>query len=162
MDLKTFESQAAGWRQVAVATATSILHDSEAAADIAQDTMLKLWLMGDRLDGYRDIGALAAVASRNLAISSLRGSHASVELDEARAVADSTASALEARESDEEVDAILAALPDTQQAILRLRHVQGLETDEIARILGSTPGAVRVALSRARNRVKTIFLNRQK
>jgi RNA polymerase sigma-70 factor (ECF subfamily) len=146
---------------VAVATATSVLHDSEAAADIAPDTMLKLWLMGDRLDGYRDVGALAAVASRNLAISSLRGSHASVELDEARAVADSTASALEARENDEEVDAILAALPDTQQAILRLRHVQGLETDEIARILGSTPGAVRVALSRARNRVKTIFLNRQ-
>jgi RNA polymerase sigma-70 factor (ECF subfamily) len=45
---------------------------------------------------------------------------------------------------------LIEALPTMQQTILRLRHVEGMEYSEIARITGSSEEAVRKALSRAR------------
>ena len=56
---------------------------------------------------------------------------------------------------------IIASLPSVQQAVIRMKHIEGLEVGEIARITGSTPGAIRVALSRARQSIKDIFMQRQ-
>ena len=39
-----------------------------------------------------------------------------------------------------------------------MKHVEGLEVEEIAELTGSTPGAVRVTLSRARKKVKELYL----
>lgn len=52
---------------------------------------------------------------------------------------------------------LMAMLPDAQQAIIRMRHVDGLNNSEIAAIIGSTDGAVRTALSRARMRIAEIY-----
>ena len=41
-------------------------------------------------------------------------------------------------------------LPEMQQTIIRLRHMEGMEMKEIASLTGSTEVAVRKALSRAR------------
>lgn len=60
-----------------------------------------------------------------------------------------------------EVDRILAALPESQQTLIRLRHVEGYDNASIAAILGSSEGAVRTALSRARRRVAEIFASAQ-
>jgi RNA polymerase sigma-70 factor, ECF subfamily len=58
--------------------------------------------------------------------------HAAVRLDTARRVA-----------------AILATLPEQHAEILRLRIAAGLSAEETAAVLGTTPGAVRVAQHRA-------------
>ena len=47
------------------------------------------------------------------------------------------------------VDELLAALPEVQQEILRLRVVVGLSAEDTAEALGMTAGAVRVAQHRA-------------
>ena len=60
------------------------------------------------------------------------------------------------------VDDILAQLPDKQSAILRMKHIDYLETNEIAKILGISEGAVRITLMRARNKVKEMFINKLK
>ena len=49
-------------------------------------------------------------------------------------------------------------LPGLQQTILRMKHVDGFEVKEIAELTGSSPEAVRVNLSRARKKVKELFL----
>ena len=51
--------------------------------------------------------------------------------------------------------AAIAALPATQQAVLTLRDVEGLEADEVCELLDLTPGNQRVILHRARARVRT-------
>lgn len=164
MDRKRFEILVGRVRPAVYRTALGILKEPAAADDIAQDTLLKMWLMEERLDTYSNPEALACVMARNLAISHLRRRPiGDVSLDEASVLATepSPEDTITRSEDSNRVDLMLKSLPDTQQAILRMRHVEGMETEEIAALIGSTPGAVRVALSRARQKVKLMFLTRQ-
>lgn len=61
-------------------------------------------------------------------------------------------------ESENRAMSLLASLPSGQQAVLRMRHVDGMEISEIAAVTGSTPNAIRVTLSRARQNVKELYL----
>jgi RNA polymerase sigma-70 factor (ECF subfamily) len=54
----------------------------------------------------------------------------------------------------EQLDAAIAKLPDAQRAVLVLRDVEGLDSDEVADALGITAGNERVLLHRARSRVR--------
>jgi RNA polymerase sigma-70 factor (ECF subfamily) len=49
-----------------------------------------------------------------------------------------------------EIEAVLAALPPEHRAVLVLRHVDGLNEDEMAVALGVAPGTVKSRLHRAR------------
>ena len=64
-------------------------------------------------------------------------------------------------ESRNETDHILSLLPESQRIVLQMKHVDGLEVSEIARLTGSNENAIRVTLSRARHRVKQIFMTMQ-
>ena len=66
--------------------------------------------------------------------------------------------ALEQKDSVSRVMHIMEQLPGLQQTILRMKHVDGFEVKEIAELTGSTPEAVRVNLSRARKKVRELFL----
>jgi RNA polymerase sigma-70 factor (ECF subfamily) len=59
---------------------------------------------------------------------------------------------LEAREH---LRVAIAALPPTQQAVLTLRDVEGLEAEEVCELLDLSAGNQRVILHRARARVRT-------
>jgi RNA polymerase sigma-70 factor (ECF subfamily) len=61
------------------------------------------------------------------------------------------------RERIERMMKVIETLPDMQQTILRLRHMEGMEFKEIAELTGSTEAAVRKALSRARQAVRDKF-----
>jgi translation elongation factor TU len=61
-------------------------------------------------------------------------------------------------EWEEKVMQLIATLPDAQQAILRMKHIDGLETSEIASITGSSEEAIRKNLSRARKRILKMFI----
>jgi len=58
---------------------------------------------------------------------------------------------LEARERLREA---IGALPETQQAVLTLRDLEGLPSEEVSELLDITPGNQRVILHRARARVR--------
>jgi RNA polymerase sigma-70 factor (ECF subfamily) len=49
----------------------------------------------------------------------------------------------------------IAELPPTQQAVIRMRDLQGLGSDEVCEVLDVTPANQRVLLHRARSRVRT-------
>ena len=58
----------------------------------------------------------------------------------------------------EAVIAIIDSLPTMQQTIMRLRHMEGMEISDIAKLTDSKEATVRKALSRARQAIKnTIF-----
>ncbi len=48
----------------------------------------------------------------------------------------------------------MKSLPDQQQMIVHLRDVEGYEYDEIADVMEMNENAIRVALSRARKRIR--------
>ena len=67
---------------------------------------------------------------------------------------------LEAEET-REVLRVISTLPNLQQAVLRMKHIEGFEVEEIARLTGSTPIAVRTNLSRARKKVREQFIGKE-
>ncbi len=167
MTRKEFETLAPALREhiVAMVRRISAEADTDLADDVAQDTLLRLWTMRDRLESYRSVESLAMVIARHRAIDLLRNPlNSLVPLDDAFEHADSSLSAEETlivMEEHSEIDEIIASLPSAQQAILRMKHIEGLEVSEIASITGSTPGAIRVSLSRTRHLIKDIFMQRQ-
>jgi RNA polymerase sigma-70 factor (ECF subfamily) len=66
--------------------------------------------------------------------------------------ADAAEEALEAI-SARAVVALIATLPREQAEIILLRVVVGLEANEVARIVGKSPGAIRVAAHRGLRRL---------
>ena len=54
------------------------------------------------------------------------------------------------------VAAKLMELPDSYRIVLLLRDIEGLSTEETARLLATTPGAVKVRLHRARAALKVL------
>ena len=64
--------------------------------------------------------------------------------------------ALEEREIDEVVTRAIATLPERRRVAMSLRWTHGLSAPEIARVVGTTPEAVRVLLSRARQELATL------
>lgn len=139
--------------------------DTDEAEDVIQEVLLKLWFLRERLDQYHNLDALAVVITKNLCINRKRGQHLQmVALEEGIGILgeDSPEVCLIREERMDELMALIAALPDLQQSILRMKHVEGFEVEEIARLTGSTPIAVRTNLSRARKRVREQFLKKNK
>lgn len=138
--------------------------DEADAEDIAQEVVLKLWVMHDRLDEYRSIEALAVVMARRLSLNHLRT--ATVPIGEASPAEAATTLTPETdlidREDEERAQRLIDALPDAQQTVLRMKHKEGMEVGDIARLTGSTPEAVRQNLSRARRNILRHFVNEQK
>lgn len=167
MTRKEFETMAPPLREriVTMVRRISAEADADLADDVAQDTLLRLWTMRDRLESYRSVESLAMVIARHRAIDLLRHPlNSLVPMDESFDQADSALSAEEkliVMEERSEIDKIISSLPSAQQAILKMKHIEGLEINEIAGITGSSPGAIRVSLSRTRHHIKDLFLQQQ-
>lgn len=144
-------------RRQLVGEAMKVLHDSDEAEDAVQDTVIKLWTMRDRLDEYRSVESLAMVVVRRLALNRLRGVR-KVEVGENREDGElSPEERFIHEEEQREMTLSIARLPDKQRAVLRMKHIEGLETEEIARLIGITEEAVRKNLSRARRALMRRF-----
>lgn len=159
MDRKEFETLATRLRPRIIAMACRCLENNDDADDIAQDTLLKLWSMKDRLDEYNSIDALAIVIGRHLCLDRIKQrktlSIDDIHVDE---IVYSPEDVIIKDENVENINRMIDSLPDGQQIILKLKHIEGMETAEIAQMIGSSEVAVRVQLSRARNRIKELFL----
>lgn len=136
--------------------------DSGMAEDVAQDTLLRLWARRESLESYRSIEALAMVMARNRAVDLLRaqqsGRRTSIDGYDSPDSGPDPQECLEADEAESRMRDILDSLPSAQQTLIRMRHAEGMEIDEIAAVTGSTPGSIRTALSRARQHIKDLFL----
>ena len=139
--------------------------DEDEAEDVVQEVLLKLWFLRERLETYRSIDALGVVITKHLCLSRKRGRHLDkVPLEEGMVIIgeDSPEWRMVREERMDEILELIAGLPDLQQAVLRMKHVEGFEVEEIARLTGSNPIAVRTNLSRARKKVREQFLRRNK
>lgn len=142
MERKEFESRITRMRPQLLQLAIRYLNNGDDAEDVVQDTLLKLWFLRDRLEDYRSVESLASVITRHLAISCIRSRRAGVvDIDELYDVKgdESTEMKIIREESLKEIFDAISALPDLQQSILRMKHVEGFEVEEIAAITGSNP-----------------------
>ena len=131
MEQNEFEIEAKRMRPALLRMATRYLEDSDDAEDVVQDVLLKLWFLRGKLDKYRSVDALAIVITKHLCINCIRGARIEkVELEEGVRIGSGD----------------------------NPKHIEGFEVEEIARMTGSTPVAVRTNLSRARKKVREQFM----
>jgi len=140
--------------------AQRFLVNPEDAEDVVQEVFLKLWKIRNELDTYDSIPALSMQITKHLCLNRLKAlSREEEELDVTiESEMPSPYTQLELKDNVTHVMRIIDRLPDLQQLILRMKHIDGFEIDEIAKITGSKPEAVRMNLSRARKKVKEIFI----
>lgn len=64
---------------------------------------------------------------------------------------------LERAETRARVRECIDRLPDAYRAVFHLRDIEGLDTDEAARLLGTSRGVVKTRLHRARQALRTLL-----
>ena len=159
MSCEEFEKIAVNVRGDLMQTAVHYLHDRDAAEDVVQETLLKLFVMRPKLDAYRSVEALARTVVKHLSLNYIRDNRMSAVIDPSRiAVIDEESeegelSAERLRRTFEMID----ALPARQSIIMRMKHVEGMEVEEIARTAGCSVDAVYANLSRGRRAIVERF-----
>lgn len=129
------------------------------AEDVVQEALLKLYAMRERLDTYKSVDALAVVVVKRLALNTLRNDkrHPFATLDERVTVSEDPP----VDEQYEELLHTIDALPDKQQMILRMKHIEGMDVEEIADLVKMSHDAIYQNLSRARRAILEQFKKRK-
>lgn len=149
-----FEREAERMRPMLLSAARGYLGNADDAEDAVQEVLVKLWSMVDTL--RRPVAPLAKVLVRNFCIDRLRRRRVTVSVDETEPqtiTADSTDN-----DMFERMMKIIDTLPAAQQVVLRLRHIDGMDMDEIAKLTGYKEANVRKILSRARMAVRKHYI----
>ncbi|MDR3286392.1 MAG: RNA polymerase sigma factor [Prevotellaceae bacterium] len=135
--------------------AKSILRDEHIAQDAVQDLNLKLWEKRNELDKIENIKGFVLRSMRNLCLDMLRQKHFDGELSENLEYNEfDPHTQLEKKDMATQATILINRLPELQRTIIRMRDVEGLELYEIAEITLLTENAVRVNLSRARQKIR--------
>ena len=124
-------------------------NDWNAAEDLAQEAFLRLWQNRDRIDWREPVLPWLLATGRRLATDRFRALRRRVlappgpsSLDEAMRV----------RWLD--AQAALKSLSKLERTAVALTLFEGATTAEVADLLNTTPGAIRAAISRAREKVE--------
>lgn len=149
-----FERECAHIRPRLVAAASALLPTTEDAEDAVQDTLLKLWAVRERIDDKTHFRNLALSVVRNVCLNMLR----SMAVRRAESLSDAMHicspenphTAMEWHEQTLQAHQVWMDLPQRHRIIIHMKEVEGLSTEEIARLLGTTKENVRTRLSRAR------------
>jgi RNA polymerase sigma-70 factor (ECF subfamily) len=123
--------------------ALRLVGNPDDAADVTQDVYLRVVR---KLGGFRHEASFSTWLNRvttNVAMSTLKRRTRRFAVEGAAVPAETR-----------DPERLVAELPEGQRQVLVLRDVYGQSTEEVANAMGLTPGAVKVRLFRARERLK--------
>lgn len=157
-DRRAFDELVRLKRDRVVRTAYQITGDLDDALDVAQGVLLKLWQGLDRYDPRRRFDTWLYRITVNAAIDMLRarGPRGMLQplpgdLSGLGSTGDASAeAAVDLGRLQRAFLRLAAALAPKQRAAFVLREIEGLETAEVARVLGVTESTVRNHLMQAR------------
>jgi RNA polymerase sigma-70 factor (ECF subfamily) len=161
MDLRQFEIKILPLKNKIYRLAHALLGNVTDAEDAVQDIYLKLWSVRDELEKADNITALSLQIARNHCIDRIRKQHGLYynELTDDNLSTDpSPYEQTEQRDMVGFVRKMIERLPEQQRMVMLLRDVEGMEMDEIATVTGLTENAIKVYLSRARQRIREALL----
>ena len=164
MTVEDFSKMSAAMRPKLLQIAFQSIHNSEEAEDLVQETFLRLWVAETRGGSYEKWEAAAVKTLKNSIIDEIRKreNKKSEPIEDYEPILQSHFTSphqqLEGREKCKILQQIIKQLPNLQQSIITLKDIEGYETEDIAKITNTSIEAVRMNLSRARKKVKEVFL----
>lgn len=132
--------------------ARRLLDSEDDAEDAVQETLMKLWIMKERILNADKMRNMATVVCRNVSLNILRDARQSVPIETAEVITlqGNPQVLLEQQESRQRLKRSIEKLTDKQRAILRMRNVENMTYADIAKIIGSSESSVRGMISKAR------------
>ncbi|MDD5814385.1 MAG: sigma-70 family RNA polymerase sigma factor [Bacteroidales bacterium] len=132
--------------------ARRLLDSEDDAEDAVQETLIKLWIMKERILNADKMRNMATVVCRNVSLNILRDARQSVPIETAEVITlqGNPQVLLEQQESRQKLKRSIEKLTDKQRAILRMRNVENMTYADIAKIIGSSESSVRGMISKAR------------
>lgn len=160
-DARAFDRLVQDKRELVVRTAYQVTGDLEDARDVAQKVFIRLWRILERYDRERRFDTWLYRITVNAAIDHLRarGPRGAIQALPEDPSALGRLGGIREPEADRALDLaelqraflrLAAGLSPKQRAAFVLREIQGLETAEVARILGVRESTVRNHLHQAR------------
>jgi RNA polymerase sigma-70 factor, ECF subfamily len=153
--------------------ARRILRDDEEARDAVQEAFLSAFKDIGRFEGRSRLATWLHRIVVNAALGLLRNRQRHPErsiedllphfgedehqVDPPAPWQDSSALILQREESCELVRQCIDRLPEIYRTVLLLRDIEGLDTEETALLLGTSPGVVKTRLHRARQALRTLL-----
>ena len=162
MNRTTFNRVLADQRNRIYGHALQCLRDPDDAADVTQETFLRLWRRGPDVDDERLAAWLTRVV-HNLCIDHTRraqtvrnrlGRPDPTALDELTASPDARHTDNDERQ---EMLAALQTLPAETRSIMLMHYYQGLKLREIADLLGKNVSSLKVRIHRARKSLREVL-----
>ena len=161
MELNQFKITVVPLRGKLLNYARKLTDDSSDAEDVVQEVMLKLWNIRQKLEEYNSIEALAVRITHNLCMDMWRSKRTDqISLDQVPVVSQTVnpERVLEGNDEIRLMREIISSLPTLQQTIIRMKDIEEYETEEIAQITRCSSESIRSNLSRARKKVRDIYL----
>ena len=156
MDEKTFLKRTLTVQDSMFRLAKRLLTSTEEAEDAVQEVITKLWTNMTQMATLSNIEGYAMTMTKNYCLDRLKSKQASqlrlVHFHHDKATA-SLDKQIDARDSVSKLMVFMEDLPQ-QQLVLQLRDIEQYDFATIAQITELSEGAVRVALSRARKKIK--------
>jgi len=129
-----------------------ILGKQNEAEDAVQEVFIRLWNMGDKLNDYNSVDALATTMTKNYCIDQLRKNR--IIFDSDMMIKDQQVAAtdeiIENAESYMIIQKIISHLAGNYREMIVMRDIDGFSYEEIAEKTGQNINTIRVNLSRAR------------
>jgi RNA polymerase sigma-70 factor, ECF subfamily len=116
-----------------------------------QDQPFFAWVYQITLNVCRDIAKKRRQYNTQFTSLETGGHEAGADISDQQADAEETLIRVQEREL---IMKAIATLPEKERAAILLRDLEGLRTDEVARIMKSTPTTVRSQISSARQKIK--------
>ena len=149
-----FDELVRSTHRMVYAVAYRVVGNAEDASDVTQEVYLRVWRHMGRFRGDADFGTWLHRITVNRALTHIQRASkralpaAPEELPE-MPVEDRTEQQADA----DLLERALARLPEQQRTVVVLKDVYGWTGEEIAKAMGSTEGAIKVRLFRARQRL---------
>lgn len=143
------------------AAALRLTGKGQAAEDLVQDTLLRLWMKRDALPPDFNAASYSLATLRNIFLDGRRRK----ALDETDEPLDRLVVAND-RQTDTEIErsdaatlvrTLISRLPARQRQVITMRDLEGFESEEIRRATGLSEINIRSLLSRARSTVRQQF-----
>ena len=146
--------------------ARGILGNEMEAEDAVQESFCRMWERREQMGSEGEVAAMITTTVKNVSIDTLRRqSHTgTIDIDEvAEPPSTAEAETNEAEERFRRIEALIESeLSPTARHVLRRREYDGADFDTIAQELNLQPTAVRMHLSRARQKIMNAYLELQR
>lgn len=133
--------------------------DNDMAEDIAQETLMRLWVIRQRIDMRIGTEALAMKMARNLCVSEWRQRQKLqiVEIQQETAESKQVDSQMVTDESILQLRRAVAQLKPAERRLFRMRYELEMDIAEINAVTGITPRSISVMLSVSKRKLKEIL-----